>query len=122
MRKTFAVFSDSPKTEKIVLELLSDEFLQGHVRSVLKSRAGVRLSENDVNYISQLLVLDRDADIEQIDILRSRLSPDEQYTLMLEIYQIDENEVILYYLRKHKLTAKEQELLEQYLEVAYGDK
>lgn len=105
------------KSGEILNQLLDEDCIKYHIKSLLKKFVGTKLDDEAIDIATHLLVDIPDITIIGIDFMTNLLKDWEKEYLQNRLCMVSEFDIYRYYLLKNEITMKEHRLLEQYAEL-----
>ena len=117
----FYVDALTTDTKELLQSLLSKEFLTHHIETVLLNYELDFFSDEEISTIIFLALNDNCIDLASMDFLVAKIGEDETSRLAHDIYKIEEEELITFFLTKPTITLDESDTLKSYHDLVSHD-
>ena len=110
----FYIIATNYETEELMRKLVDESFISKHIYDVLRNK-GCHLESGKIYEMVTSLIEDPRDDFFDTDEMRVLFSNIKE--LEKAVYQLQEDEIVLYYLNKKCITRKQHDVLKSYFEI-----
>lgn len=110
----FYIIATNYETEELMRKLVDESFISKHIYDVLRNK-GCQLDSGTIHEIVTSLTENPRDDFFDTDEMRVLFSNIKE--LEKAVYQLQEDEIVLYYLNKKCITRKQHDVLKSYFEI-----